>query len=135
MPKNRVEIVVGIIKRGRDVLIAKRPKNKAFPSKWEFPGGKIEPGESPKECLAREIGEELGVSVVILESIGVRDLKYSYPVEQTFRCHCYLCKITGEPQLLIHEDLKWVDVEQLTGFDLLEGDRMLLPLICEKMKL
>ncbi|MBI1984780.1 MAG: (deoxy)nucleoside triphosphate pyrophosphohydrolase [Candidatus Wildermuthbacteria bacterium] len=129
--KPRIEVAVAIIRRGDCFLVAKRPKNKAGAGKWEFPGGKIEPLESPEECLVREIQEEFGASVLISESLAVLD--YEYPEGGKFRFHCYLCEIPNEePKALEHEEIAWVEAKNLAGIDLLEADKQLIPLIQKK---
>ncbi len=130
--KDYIEVAVAIIRRENHFLLAKRPKDKAFAGKWEFPGGKIESPESPEECLVREIHEELGVPIVIREPLTVWD--YEYPDSRKFRFYGYLCEIPdGEPQSLWHEEILWVEAKNLATVDLLEADQELIPLIHKKI--
>ena len=96
---------------------------------WEIPGGKLEPGETPEECIVREIREELATEVRAERILGVVD--YDYP---TFHLtmHCILCTIvSGKLQLLEHEAAKWVNKETLRSVDWLPADRLMLDKIEE----
>lgn len=96
---------------------------------WEIPGGKLEPGETPEECIVREIREELATKVRAERILGVVD--YDYP---TFHLtmHCILCTIvSGKLQLLEHEAAKWVNKETLRSVDWLPADRLILDRIEE----
>ena len=96
---------------------------------WEIPGGKLEPGETPEECIVREIREELATEVRAERILGVVD--YDYP---TFHLtmHCILCTIvSGKLQLLEHEAAKWVNKETLRSVYWLPADRLILDKIEE----
>ena len=96
---------------------------------WEIPGGKFEPGETPEECIVREIREELATEVRAERILGVVD--YDYP---TFHLtmHCILCTIvSGKLQLLEHEAAKWVNKETLRSVDWLPADQLILDKIEE----
>lgn len=96
---------------------------------WEFPGGKLESGETPEECIVREIREELATEVRAERILGVVD--YDYP---TFHLtmHCILCTIvSGKLQLLEHEAAKWVNKETLRSVEWLPADRLILDKIEE----
>ena len=96
---------------------------------WEIPGGKLEPGETPEECIVREIREELATEVRAERILGV--VEYDYP---TFHLtmHCILCTIvSGKLQLLEHEAAKWVNKETLRSVDWLPADQLILDKIEE----
>lgn len=96
---------------------------------WEIPGGKIEPGETPEQCIVREIKEELATEVKAEKEIGV--VEYDYP---TFHLtmHCILCSlVSGKLELLEHEDAKWLTKENLMSVDWLPADKLILSKISE----
>lgn len=96
---------------------------------WEIPGGKLEPGETPEECIVREIREELATEVRAERILGVVD--YDYPSFH-LTMHCILCTIvSGKLQLLEHEAAKWVNKETLRSVDWLSADRLILDKIEE----
>ena len=96
---------------------------------WEFPGGKLEPGETPQQCIEREIREELATEVRAERILGV--VEYDYP---TFHLtmHCILCTIvSGELKLLEHEAACWLSKETLRSVDWLPADLLILDRIEE----
>ena len=96
---------------------------------WEIPGGKLEPGETPEECIVREIREELATEVRAERILGVVD--YDYPSFH-LTMHCILCTIVfGKLQLLEHEAAKWVNKETLRSVDWLPADQLILDKIEE----
>ena len=95
-----------------------------FKGGWEFPGGKLEPGETPEECIVREIREELATEVKADKIIGV--VEYDYP-DFHLTMHCILCSVvSGSLKLLEHEDAKWLTLETLYSVDWLPADRQIL---------
>ncbi|SJZ35655.1 (deoxy)nucleoside triphosphate pyrophosphohydrolase [Treponema porcinum] len=95
-----------------------------FKGGWEFPGGKLEPGESPQQCIVREIREELATVVKAEKTLGV--VEYDYPAFH-LTMHCLLCSVvSGDLKLLEHEDAKWVTGENLYSLDWLPADRLIL---------
>lgn len=96
---------------------------------WEFPGGKLEAGETPEECIVREIREELATEVKAEKILGVVD--YDYPAFH-LTMHCILCTIvSGDLKLLEHEAAKWVNKETLRSVDWLPADKLILNTIEE----
>lgn len=103
-----------------------------FKGGWEIPGGKLEPGESPQQCIVREIREELETEVKAEKILGVVD--YDYPAFH-LTMHCILCSIvSGELKLLEHEDGRWLDKESLRSVDWLPADKLILAKIEETLK-
>lgn len=120
-----IEVVAGVIIRDGRVLICQRSAAAKFPLKWEFPGGKVEPGENPAEALRRELREELAIEVVESEEFArhVHDYNDMPPVEL---CFYRVLRYQGEMKNLIFQQVVWAEPQNLEQFDFLEGD---LPLI------
>ncbi len=115
----RIEVVAGIIKDGDKIFATQRGYGE-FKDGWEFPGGKMEPGETPQEALARELKEELAVDVKVGEFLCTVD--YDYP---TFHLtmHCFYCSVIGgELTLLEHEAAKWLNMSELRLVNWLPAD-------------
>ncbi len=92
---------------------------------WEFPGGKIEPGEKPEEALIREIREELDLGIAVEQKIC--DVEQDYPSFH-LSMQCFRCSIrTGEPRLLEHEAARWLEREALYTLSWLPADQKVLP--------
>jgi 8-oxo-dGTP diphosphatase len=99
---------------------------------WEFPGGKLEPGETPQQCIEREIREELATEVKAEKILGIVD--YDYP-NFHLTMHCILCTIvSGELKLLEHEAARWLTKETLRSVDWLPADQLILDKIEEVLK-
>ena len=116
-----VQVVAGIIERQGRFLICRRKPEQSHPLKWEFPGGKVEPGETPEQALARELQEELG----ILGAAGQEITRYqhTYPGRDTILLIFFrVTQFGGEPRNLIFHEMRWEPVEMLGQFDFVEGD-------------
>ncbi|MBI5523843.1 MAG: (deoxy)nucleoside triphosphate pyrophosphohydrolase [Desulfarculus sp.] len=111
-----------IWRQGR-LLLARR----ADSGLWELPGGKQRPGEDLAACLAREISEELGVAVQVLERVGlVRERANGRRLD----LHCFACRLLeGHPTALEHLELRWVLPSEMAGLDLCPADRQLAGLL------
>ena len=102
------------------VLIADRPAGKHMAGRWEFPGGKVAEGETLSAALARELHEELGITVSQAEPLI--DLTHDYP-DRRVELHLWVVKsYSGEPQSLDGQQLKWVEPARLCDEDILEAD-------------
>ena len=117
-----IRVVAGALfdAQGR-VLIAQRPVGKHMAGRWEFPGGKIQAGESELAALRRELNEELGVTLEDAERM--LELSHDYPERRVQLCMWRVTAYRGEPRTLDGQALKWVDPADLAGEDLLEADR------------
>ena len=118
-----VEVVAAVIRRRGRVLICDRPASKP-PAGWEFPGGKVEPGERPGEALRRELDEELGIRAVILDPVF--ELTHAYP-DKTVRLLFFRTVLPAgtEPRPREGQHCRWIAPAELTGCGLLEADRPL----------
>ena len=106
-----IEVVAAIIKKQDKIFITRRSYGE-FADMWEFPGGKIELGESREEALIREVKEELELDINNLEYLTTVD--YDYP-NFHLTMHCFICEICGgELVLNAHNDAKWVSLEELS---------------------
>jgi 8-oxo-dGTP diphosphatase len=114
-------VVAAVIEREGRVLTGQRKPGGNHPLKWEFPGGKVEPGESPEDALIRELSEELGIRARIAGEIT--RYEYEYPGRSRILLIFYrVVDFEGEPQNLDFTQLKWVQRERLHDLDFLDGD-------------
>lgn len=116
--------VVGaaLVRQGR-VLAARRTRPAAAAGRWEFPGGKVEDGESPEAALVREVAEELGVTIEVR-----RWLAGTAPIGTAYRLTVALAEIVdGEPVPTEHDRVRWLAADELGDVDWLEPDRPFLP--------
>ncbi|MGD8561247.1 MAG: (deoxy)nucleoside triphosphate pyrophosphohydrolase [Desulfarculaceae bacterium] len=120
VPDGCLLVTCALIRRGHEVLVAKR----ADSGLWEFPGGKVQPGENLAQCLQREIKEELDIEIEVLRHLDTVDHLKPGPA---LRLHCFACTIvSGKPKPLEHTELSWASVEQLAGMELCPPDAVLV---------
>ena len=113
-------VTAAIIINNGSILIAQRGDNQKLAGKWEFPGGKIEPGETPEECLKREINEELGIIIEIDKFFGESVYRYDTAEVKLF---AYKAKwIEGNLKLTVHSQVKWVKPCELAKYDFAPAD-------------
>lgn len=118
-------VVAALILRGDTILCCQRTKYQALALKWEFPGGKIEPGEKPEQALRRELEEELG----ILAEIGrqVTELHHTYANGNSVALQFFAVEhFDGEMQNRIFREVRWVRRQDLPELDFLDADRALI---------
>jgi mutator protein MutT len=115
-------VAVGILRRDGKILACQRKKGGRYEFKWEFPGGKLEPGESVEECLARELREELSIIAHSINHIEVQSAEYEdggvFEV-----AYCNVVGFEGEPVNNVFEQIRWVTLHELHKLDILEGNR------------
>ena len=122
-----VEVAAGLIFRDGKLLITQRHAGAHLGGLWEFPGGKRELGESFEQCLRRELQEELGSDVEVLEL--VESITHTYP-EKTVHLQFYRCRwLAHEPQAIDCAAVRWVGREELAGFNFPAADAQLLDLL------
>lgn len=120
-----IDVVCGVIEAedGR-FLACLRPQGKHLGGLWEFPGGKVDPGESPEDALVRELGEELGVVVGILDPLRPVVWHYEGRSIRLLPFHCRI--LSGEPSAIEHEELRWCPPEDFDGLEWAAADRPIL---------
>lgn len=124
-PRKRIEVVAGLIFDGDRLLICQRHHGGAFALKWEFPGGKVEAGESAAAALARELHEELAITTGAMKLFH-RHL-HAYPDGPEVALSFFLVDAyQGEMKNLVFEQIAWSKLADLPNFDFLDGD---LPLV------
>jgi 8-oxo-dGTP diphosphatase len=114
-------VVAAVIRRGGHILICRRKADQPHPRKWEFPGGKVEAGESPQEALGRELREELDIGARIGDE--VERYEFRYPGKSPILLIFYaVTDFSDEPRNCVFEEIKWTEAKLLPDFDFLEGD-------------
>ena len=116
-----MNVVAALIEREGRILICQRKRGGRHALKWEFPGGKVEPGEDSRSALARELREELRIEATIGPLIHTETVRY--PDGPSIRLEFYhVTEFSGEPVNLEFEQINWEDRRNLTSYDFLEGD-------------
>jgi 8-oxo-dGTP diphosphatase len=114
-------VTCAIIEKDGKVLCAQRSELMPLPLKWEFPGGKVQDDEVPEECLRREIREELGIEINIVERFPGR--KHTYPDQKRFELIPFRCSVVGgELDVKEHKLVKWLKRSELRKLDWAEAD-------------
>jgi 8-oxo-dGTP diphosphatase len=115
------QVVAALIVKDAKVLVCQRTRHQSMPLKWEFPGGKVEPGEDHRDALRRELEEELG----IIAEVGplVTTIQHTYAGGAGFELHFFVVhEFDGEIQNRIFRDVKWAEKADLPSLDFLEAD-------------
>ena len=118
-------VVAGLLVKGGKLLVCQRTRHQTMPLKWEFPGGKIEEGEQPRDALRRELEEELG----ILASIGdeVKRIQHEYPNGGVVELRFFIVReYQREIENRIFRDIQWAEPKDLPTYDFLEADLTLV---------
>jgi 8-oxo-dGTP diphosphatase len=129
------EVAVGILRRKGKILACQRTHDAVYPLKWEFPGGKLEPGESSRDALRRELHEELGIQATIGGVLHRQD--WTYPEGTANQAHDGSFRVTyhliddfaGEPVNRVFADIRWVTPAELGALDVLDGNREVVGLL------
>lgn len=120
---------VALVDADRRVLIAQRPEGKQLAGLWEFPGGKVEPGERPEETLIRELAEELDIRVKEPCLAPLTFASHRYP-DFHLLMPLYVCRRwEGTPRALEHQALKWVEPGRLREYPMPPADEPLIPML------
>jgi 8-oxo-dGTP diphosphatase len=121
-----VVVVAAVVEQDGSFLLTRRLEGTHLAGRWEFPGGKCEPGESLEECLRREVLEELGANVRIGAEILVT--RHAYP-ERTVQLHFFGCALLDVAHPREGQEMRWVTRADLSGLDLPEADADLVALL------
>ena len=125
-----IEVVAAIIRKGEKIFATQRGYGD-FKDWWEFPGGKMEPGETPEEALVREIREELDAEISVDKFLHT--VEWDYP-QFHLTMHCFMASLLNEAlQLNEHEAARWLGKDELHSVHWLPADTMLLPIIVEEL--
>lgn len=119
-----VEVVAALIKKGDKFLICQRPQNKARGLLWEFVGGKVEKGESKKQALMRECKEELNI-ILDVGDVFI-DVTHEYPDIVVHLTLFNAVIAEGEPQLIEHNDMKWITATEIPNYEFCPADKVIL---------
>ena len=120
MKENSIHVVAAIIEKDKRFLIAQRKAGSHMASKWEFPGGKVERGESPEQSLMRELFEEFGIRAEIGDFIG--ESTFDYGNVSIWLSAYRVTSFLGDFKLNDHEQIAWVKLQELPSYDLADAD-------------
>lgn len=122
-PVKRVRVVAAVVRDGALLLMTQRPPGGPLGLQWEFPGGKIEPGEEPEAALVREVHEELGVHATAHETLAVHEYDYPHGVHVELRfVRCTLESWVFTRSSAVH-DARWLEPRNVDLSQVLAGDR------------
>jgi 8-oxo-dGTP diphosphatase len=125
----RITVTAAVLEKDGRILIAHRKRGDRLADKWEFPGGKLEEGETPEVCLRRELQEELGIDVVVGGFVGRSS--HRYPHEEIELMAYRVTHLAGDFQLHDHEEIRWVLPADLPSHDFSAADIPIVKLLLE----
>jgi 8-oxo-dGTP diphosphatase len=129
--KNSIAVAVGVVVNDqRQALIALRSKAQHQGGLWEFPGGKIEAGESDRQGLARELAEEVGIDVITTEALTA--IKHDYGDKIVDLRFILVTEFSGQAQGKEGQQIKWVSINDLSQYSFPEANNVIIPLLSEK---
>ena len=115
------QVVAALIFKDGKVLVCQRTRHQTMPLKWEFPGGKIEEGEQPRDALRRELDEELGIEASVGDEVA--RIRHQYKNGSSVELRFFVVRAyKGELENKIFKDMRWADRSELPSFDFLEAD-------------
>src|SRR5579864_4151607 len=118
-------VVAALIQRSGKLLVCQRTRHQTMPMKWEFPGGKIEEGEQPRDALRRELEEELGITATIGDELA--RIQHEYPNCGMVELRFYIVRqYEGEIENRIFREIRWAALKDLPKYDFLEADLTLV---------
>ena len=126
MADRRIVVTAAVVERSGAYLVTRRLRGTHLEGLWEFPGGKCEHGETHAGCLLRELREELGCDAVV--GAKLLEVAHEYP-ERTVELHFFRCELTGEPQPLLGQEIRWVDRADLRALAFPPADEELIQML------
>lgn len=118
--KKEINVVGAVVTNDGKILSAQRSESMSLPGMWEFPGGKIEPGETPRAALVREMQEELLCTVEIGDQVA--STRYEYDFGFVTLTTFYATLVDGEPRLTEHSEIRWIDAADLDSVEWAPAD-------------
>ena len=132
MSKKTMQVACAIIERDSKVLAVQRSERMNPPLKWEFPGGKIKQGESPEQCVVREVSEELNLEIAVGRSLP--SVSHDYP-DFSVTLYPFICAmVSGEITLHEHKALLWLSSHELWSLDWVAADFPIISAYCDRLK-
>ena len=119
-------VVGGIIYKNKKILICQRKDVGDHPLKWEFPGGKVSDFEENQEALRRELKEELNIEIIEMSFFDEYLYEYKELSKKLKLVFYHILQFEGKVQNLVHHQLKWIDISNLSDYDFLEGDHKII---------
>ena len=119
-------VVGGLIYQNKKILICQRKEVGDHPLKWEFPGGKVRDFEENQEALRRELKEELNIEIIEMSFFDEYLYEYKELSKKLKLVFYHILQFEGEVQNLVHRQLKWIDISNLSDYDFLEGDHKII---------
>jgi len=119
-------VVGGLIYQNKKILICQRKEVGDHPLKWEFPGGKLRDFEENQEALRRELKEELNIEIIEMSFFDEYLYEYKELSKKLKLVFYHILQFEGEVQNLVHRQLKWIDISNLSDYDFLEGDHKII---------
>ncbi len=118
-------VVAALIVKDGKILVCQRTRHQTMPLKWEFPGGKIEEGEQPRDAMRRELEEELGIDARIGDEVS--RIRHEYPNGAAVELRFFVVReYAGELENRIFRDMQWANPQDLPSYDFLEADLQLV---------
>jgi 8-oxo-dGTP diphosphatase len=126
--------VAGIVEKNGFFLIGQRLSSGEMANRWEFPGGKVDPGETPEQALVREFREELNVDVIALECIGSAQFTNKNGISELLAFHVQFPQ-DADISLTEHTDLRWATFHEIEQLSFVDSDRLLFPAVKKWMQI